>query len=240
SHKIDSFNYSSKHFEVTKDLKIYVNHEYKGLFQLQLDESLGFVKEFKYITEPQKSRNSSLVKFDDQILYASKEGIYKLKNGSGEFIKDPVLSRLFNNGVYRTGKMVVDASNKLWVLNNNYIYYITKQSFDNDYKIDSISVEYDLVKPMGGFENISYLGNDLYLMGTGGGYLTIDMTKLNFKTYNISLGRVEANSVGKTPSSVELHQKAEFNYKKNNISFNYFIPEYDKFLVSKYQYILEG
>src|SRR5690606_18744656 len=89
-------------------------------------------------------------------------------------------------------------------------------------------------------ENISYLGNDLYLMGTGGGYLTIDMTKLNFKTYNISLGRVEANSVGKTPSSVELHQKAEFNYKKNNISFNYFIPEYDKFLVSKYQYILEG
>ena len=242
SHKIEGFDYSSKHFEILEDenLKIYVSHEYRGIFELQIDSTLTAFKKVNYINDPDKSRYSSLVKFDDQILYAFKGGIYTLNNNNNSFVKDTTLSSLFVNNEYRTGKMIVDKSKKLWVLTNNNIYYITKQKFDNDYKIENIPIEYDLVKSMRGFDNISYLGEESFLMGSTDGYLTIDLNKLTQKKYNISIDKVTVNSKGKKDSVVTFKSDGFFKNATNNIEFSYHIPEYDKFLIAKYQYLLEG
>ena len=242
SHKIEGFNYSSKHFEILEgeNLKIYVSHEYRGIFELEIDSILQSFKKVNYINEPDKSRYSSLVKFDNQILYAFKNGIYSLKNSSSSFVKDTTLSNLFANNEYTTGKLIVDQSKKLWILTNNNIYYVTKQKFDNDYKIENIPIEYELVKSMSGFDNISYLGDEKFLMGSANGYLTINLDVNQKKKYNISINQIKVNSTNDKDSIVSLIEPGKFNYKKNKITFKYSMPEYNKFLISKYQYSLKG
>ncbi|UOB16796.1 helix-turn-helix and ligand-binding sensor domain-containing protein [Abyssalbus ytuae] len=242
SHKIEGFDYSSKHFEILKEepLTVYVSHEYRGIYKLEIDSSLNSVKHLKYINKPEKSRYSSLVKFDNQILYAFKNGIYTLKKNDSIFVKNTLLSKLFEDNKYKTGKLIADKSGKLWIFTNNNIYYITKQKFDNDYKIQNIPIEYDLIKSVSGFDNINYLGNEKFLMGSTNGYLTIDLGIDNKKNYNISIDQIKVNSVNSHDSIVSLKNHGRFLHKKNNITFKYFIPEYNKFLKSNYQYTLEG
>lgn len=242
SHKIEGFDYSSKHFEILEEdnLKIYVSHEYRGIFELEINSTLTSFKKVNYINDPDKSRYSSLMKFDNQIFYAFKNGIYSLKSNSSSFVKDTTLTNLLVNNEYRTGKMIVDKSKKLWILTNNNIFYITKQKFDNDYKIQNIPIEYDLVKSMSGFDNITYLGNESFLMGSTNGYLTIDLNKLTQKEYNISIDEVRVNSKRKKDSIISFKSNGQFKNRTNNIKFSYHIPEYDKFLKAKYQYLLEG
>ncbi|RZJ51149.1 MAG: LuxR family transcriptional regulator, partial [Flavobacterium sp.] len=44
--KIKGFDYSSRYFEITNKLEVYVSHEYKGIFRIQLDNSLLKAKQF--------------------------------------------------------------------------------------------------------------------------------------------------------------------------------------------------
>ena len=78
SHKIKGFDYSSKHFEITNLLEVYVSHEYKGVFRLQLDAKLLKTKPFYTYQSPTKGKNASLTKFNHTIYYAYKEGIFRL------------------------------------------------------------------------------------------------------------------------------------------------------------------
>jgi hypothetical protein len=50
--KIAGFDYSSKYFEIVNNNEIYVSHEYKGVFRLQLDNKL--LNKFFHVYELKK------------------------------------------------------------------------------------------------------------------------------------------------------------------------------------------
>ena len=66
-----------------------------------------------YHTTTIKGKNACLVNYNNQIYYASKDGIFKLNNKTKQFSKDKSLSTIFENDEYVTGKMIVDKSNKI-------------------------------------------------------------------------------------------------------------------------------
>jgi hypothetical protein len=70
--KIAGFDYSSKYFEIVNNNEIYISHEYKGVFRLQLDNKL---LKNSFTSEAQKGKNASLIKFNNKIYYAYKEGV---------------------------------------------------------------------------------------------------------------------------------------------------------------------
>ena len=78
--KIAGFNYSSKYFEILNENKIIVSHEYKGVYQFNIDKSLTKASAIYQFKNLKKSINASLSKYNNQIYYASKEGVYKLSN----------------------------------------------------------------------------------------------------------------------------------------------------------------
>jgi len=98
--KITGFDYSARYFEITNSLDVFVSHEYKGVFRFKLDQNLLKTNKFITYKTPTKGKNASLVKFNNQIYYAYKDGILKLNSKTNEFEKDKLLSSVFENDEY--------------------------------------------------------------------------------------------------------------------------------------------
>lgn len=238
--KISGFDYSSRYFEITNSLDVYVSHEYKGVFRLKLDDKI--LKTSKFITykSPTKGKNASLVKFNNVIYYAYKEGIFKLNTTSKEFEKDKLLSSVFEKDEYTSGKMIVDNSNKIWLFSKNYIHYFTLSKLSSDLKQNTIPIPSALTNSMLGFENISQLSNHGYLIGTTDGYYTMNINDLSFKNYTVSISNISINKLNEQSFNASISSLGEFKYTENNITFNYTVPEYNKYINAEYQYLLEG
>lgn len=238
--KIEGFNYSSRYFEITSNLEVYVSHEYKGIFRFKLDNSLSKIKEFHAYASPQKGKNASLTKFNNQIYYAYKGGIFKLNQKTKQFEKDKLLSSIFEKDEYTSGKLIVDQSNKIWLFSKNYIHYFSASKLSNQLKQNVIPIPSSLTNSMLGFENITQISKSLYLIGTTDGYYTLNIDDLSFKNYTVSIAEISINKQNQTLKNVVLNEEGSFKSTENNITLNYTVPEYNKYINSEYQYLLEG
>lgn len=238
--KIEGFDYSSKYFEITNDYEIYVSHEYKGVFRLEIDNQLH--KTVKSITykSPTKGKNASLVKFNNAIYYAFKQGVFKLDPKTKEFKKDPLLSSVFEKDEYTSGKMIVDDSRKIWLFSKNYTSYYATTKLSDQLKQNSIPIPASLTNSMLGYENISQLSNSDYFFGTTDGYYTMNINDLVFKNYKVSITRITINELNGAIRNNAIEEKGSFNHDENNISFSFTVPEYNKYINPEYQFVLEG
>ena len=238
--KIEGFNYSSRYFEITPNQEVYVSHEYKGIFRFKLDNSLSKIKEFHAYASPKKGKNASLTKFNNQIYYAYKGGIFKLNQKTKQFEKDKLLSSIFEKDEYTSGKLIVDQSNKIWLFSKNYIHYFSASKLSNQLKQNVIPIPSSLTNSMLGFENITQISKSIYLIGTTDGYYTLNIDDLSFKNYTVSIAEISINKQNQTLKNVVLNEEGSFKSTENNITLNYTVPEYNKYINSEYQYLLEG
>lgn len=238
--KVLGFNYSSKHFEITNSNEVYVSHEYKGVFRFQLDSNYkNGSKLFAYI-KPVKGKNASLTKFNNTIYYAYKDGILKLNQKTKQFEKDKLLSAVFENNEYTSGKLILDSSNKLWIFSKNYINYFSVNKLSSDLKKNLISIPSSISNSMLGYENITQLSNSIYLIGTTDGYYTFNINELSFKNQSVILSDISVNKLNENLTSKSSTVKGNFKHDENNITFSYTVPEYNKYIIVEYQYLLEG
>ncbi len=238
--KIDRFNYSSRYFEITKDLEVYVSHEYKGIFRFQLDNKLHNASPFIAYSTPLKGKYSSLIKYNNGIYYASKNGIFKLNYKTKEFEKDSLLSTVFEKDEYTSGKLIVDDSNKFWLFSKNYIHYFSLSKLSNQLKKNVIPIPASLTNSMLGFENITQISNAEYLIGTTDGFYTMNIEDMSFKSYVVSITRVSSNELNQNLKNSSIKEEGHYKYNDNNITFNYTVPEYSKYINAEYQYSLQG
>ncbi|MFV7234214.1 triple tyrosine motif-containing protein [Flavobacterium sp. ZB4R12] len=238
--KIAGFDYSARYFEITNALEAYVSHEYKGVFRLQLDNKLFKTKPFTTYEQPKKGKNASLTKFNNTIYYAYKEGIFKLNNKTKQFEKDKLLSSVFEKDEYTSGKLIVDSSNKIWLFSKNYIHYFSLSKLSNQLKQNVIPIPASLTNSMLGYENIAQISNSDYLIGTTDGYYTMSINDLSFKNYNVSISNIATNKLNESVKNSSIQESGRFKYDENNITFNYTVPEYNKYINAEYQYLLEG
>lgn len=238
--KISGFNSSSKYFEITKSLDVIVSHEYKGVFKIQLDKKLVKAKNIYAYTYPRKGKNSSLVKFNGNIYYAYKNGVFELNLKTKQFQKDKLLSSVFEKDEYTSGKMIVDKSNKIWLFSKNYIHYFSLSKMSSELKQYSIPIPTSLTNALVGYENITQLSNSLYLIGTNDGYYTINLNDLSFKNYSVSITNINVNKLNQKIINYPINAAGNFKYDENNITFSYTVPEYNKYINAEYQYMLDG
>ncbi len=238
--KISKFDYSSKHFEISGTKDIYVSHEYKGVFRFQLDENYTTCSGLTTFKTPKKGKNASLTKFDKNIYYANKEGIYVLDQAQKIFKKDEQLSTVFEKDEYTSGRLIADNSNKLWLFSKNYIHYFTLSKLSNKLKKNTIPIPSSLTNSMLGYENVTQLSNSIYLIGTTDGYYTINLNDLGFSNNSVSITNVAINKLDEKLISCSVRDIGEFKHDENNIILNYTVPEYNKYIYTEYQYILEG
>lgn len=238
--KLKGFDYSARYFEITNAFEIYVSHEYKGVFRLQSDNKLLNTKGSTTFNTPEKGKNSSLTKFNNEIYYAYKQGIFKLNPKTKQFEKDKLLSSVFEKDEYTSGKLIVDNSNKIWLFSKNYIHYFSLSKLSNQLKQNVIPIPASLTNSMLGFENISQISNSDYLIGTTDGYYTMNINDLSFKNYNVSISNIATNKLNESLTNRAIQESGRFKYDDNNITFSYTVPEYNKYINAEYQFLLEG
>ncbi|WP_047417380.1 triple tyrosine motif-containing protein [Cellulophaga sp. Hel_I_12] len=239
--KIDGFKNSSRYFVLNENQEVWVNHEYKGVFKLKLDHQFTKVIDFSMEENLAIGKNSGLTMYGDDIIYASENGAFRYNSVKNKFIKDSILSAIFSKDNYISGKLIVDKKNKLWAFTKDNLVYITNDVVTNNPKINTISISSYLRKGPLGYENISLLNTDKYLLGTANGYITIDLSKINHRNEHfIYLNAITLEGLNDQTQVIDTKNTGEFDYDKGIISFNYSVPEYEKFLDVKYQYRLKG
>lgn len=239
--KIEGFSNSSRFFEINDAHQTWVNHEYKGTFRLHLNPSLTTATTVKLHSELSSGKNSGLVTFQGEILFISEEGFFKYKPSVERFERDSVLHSLLSLAEYTSGKMVVDKSGKLWTFSKTNISYIDNNDLTNDLEISHLSIPADLRRGVLGFENIHLIEPNTYVVGTTRGYLTINLPeKKTTKNYTIHLNAVSIRDLQDNVTRLPIRQAGEFEHKQGILSFEYAVPEYDRFQEVKYQYQLSN
>jgi len=238
--KIEGFDISSRFFEFTSKSDVWVSHEYKGLYRVSINEDYSTVTEVRLDTVLPKGKNSSIISYKNQLLYAFENGIYKYDKTQNTFKKDTLLSATIEGGNYISGKLVVDKKDKLWTFSKKHISYIAPSKLINELKVSKLSIPSIVRKEKIGYENISIVGTNKYLLGTSNGYLKINLSNITEKENEIFLSRAYIKNIDFKDVDLSLAKVAELNNSQNSIGFDFSVPEYDKFILTEYQYKLDG
>ena len=239
---IKGFNISSRYFEKMPNNEIFINHEYKGIYKIKVDEDFSNVLNIS-IDSISKGANSSILKYKNDLLYAFKNGLYKYSEREDKFYLDSILGEVYSEDEYSSGKLVTDQTGDiLWIFTNSKINYITKDENNRKSNINSISLNQSLRKGISGYESVLHLGNQNYLFGGISGYLIIDISKLDIQDFEVNINYITKSNY-KNSDEVEIldpKTKGQLKNNENNIAFSFNVPEYQKYLETNYQYKMEG
>lgn len=236
--KISGFNISTQHFEFIDSNSVLVNHEYKGLIKLNLDNSMTTVLDNQIIKSVDKGLFSSIIKYNGMIYYAYKEGIFKYDTNKSTFIKDSILSKIVRPDNFSSGIMKKTENDKLWLFNSSDIISVSTSSLKNQYLIDKIPINNELRHQISGYENISYDPKGKYRIGRSNGFIEI-ISECNFdKNPRVFLTQFIVKD--KDNNELEGFEPSEISSDFNNITIQVSSFNYDPLLKSEYQYKLNG
>lgn len=242
SHKIDGFENSSKFFELYKDNLIFINHEYKGVYKLKIDKDYKKVISIKIDSSLSKGIHSSIIKYQNKIVYAYDDGVYTYADESDAFVKDSVLNKLIEKDNFLSGKLIYDSgSNTLFSFSRENISYLKPDKFSSTEIVTKKGITSNLRKGTIGYENIQRIAKDKYLLGTLNGYIITDL-KTDKQPYNLSINSVKYHAVNGDPQHLKLinDDEVELPSKHNSLEFEYSVPYLSKDAPVKYQFILDG
>ncbi|MGW9686798.1 two-component regulator propeller domain-containing protein [Flagellimonas sp. 2504JD1-5] len=239
---VEGFSNSSRFFEFSENEELYINHEYKGVFRLKLKDDFRNAEILS--KEEGKGIASSLVKFDDEIVYSTIHAVFTIDAVKNQFDVDRELTDLFHTKERNTLSILMtdEASKRLWRFGEQEIMYASPSKFDDGHNLTTVPIPVRLRNNLGvsGFENIANIGNEVYLIGSSDGYVTLDLKKLKPMEHLIYLNGVDNYTYGNQPQSMALDSVPLFENSENNLRFSYSVPEYDKYTAVEYQYMLEG
>src|SRR5690606_20251349 len=150
---------------------------------------------------------------------------------------------VFRENAPPTSIVIPDADgSRVWYFTDHGVNYVDRSSLSGKLAMTNIPMPSALSSNLGvnGFENISKIGPDRYLIGSSNGYVTLDLERTASSTHQIILNKVQYGDYRNISSLAPLSGPAEFSYGQNNLVFGYSVPEYDKFTDVSYQYRLEG
>ncbi|WP_299126778.1 triple tyrosine motif-containing protein [uncultured Winogradskyella sp.] len=237
--KIQGFDISSRFIEFISPYEVLVNHEYKGIYKITIDNKYRKVTDYKKVLQ-KKGVKSGIVTYNNKLLYNSDEGISEYDKHSERFVKDSVLSQLFCCDKFVSGKLINDKNNRLWGFVKNEIIYIEPGVLSDKPVINSVAVPLGLRKTKPGYENVLAINSTNYLIGTTDGYFILDLAKTKHKPNKLFLNAIAYNSRHNETTPVNLTQTIKLSNADNSINFKYSVPKYDEFSNIKYQYRLKG
>ena len=241
--KLEGFDISTRFFELIDDHKVLVNHEIKGLYSLLIDDNFRKVDVVE--THSQMGYGSSLVSYNDKVVYSSVNGAFVKESGRLSFKPDSVLNNLLieRAGGITSIAMPDKAVNRLWYFTKNGLSIVSPEVFSKSLTITSIPIPSFFRRSLGvaGFENISRISDNKYVIGISNGFVTLDLAKRKEAEYLIEISGIKSVSALEEPTLVPLPSSTkEFDFEANSLVFSYAVPQYEKYAEVSYQYRLSG
>ncbi|WP_421811282.1 triple tyrosine motif-containing protein [Flagellimonas sp.] len=239
--KIEGFENSSRFFEILGN-KVFVNHEYKGIFKLDVDSTFYKVNRISMDTLI-KGSESGIIKYQNNLFYAYKKGVFKYRQNSDSFVRDTLLSSIYNQDEYVSGKMVLDQNEgNLWLFTNSNISLLSEGSLADTLLVKSIPLTEHVRNGIVGYEYIvNFTEDGKYLLGTTSGYMTLDTKDFKIPDFMVQIGEIKkASKDSQDWALVSKGSSTDFKSTENHIRFSFFSPEYYRLFKPQYQYQLEG
>ena len=237
--KIEGFENSCRFFELASENKLFVSHEHKGVFQLKINKEFTEVLEFS-IEKLSKGKKSSLIKYRGDLLYSLEEGLFAYDYYQESFVKDSILTKaLLEDETFVSGKLIVTKNKRLWGFTDKNIVYLQPGKLNNLPQTTKIAMLAAIRGNYSGYENLTHLKDNTYLIGTSNGYLILDTDGLQTKNYNIQINSIAKGNLGGEKTNASLEENA-FEYTDNNLDFHFSVPVYEKYSEVKYRYKLKG
>ncbi len=237
---IEGIDMSCRFFEIYDD-QIFVNHEFKGLYELNFNENLTKVQSLNISNTVDKGIGSSLLKYSNKLIYSSSEGVFRYDDEL-KFAKDSIFTSLFTP--YKSISTLLEIngeSDKLWRFADDNILIISPGSVSSIPQVEIIPISENLRNVVAGFENLSKISNEEYLIGTSNGYIIYNRSIPDSQNdWTIQINSVLANKLEGSKNRLNLKTLNQLENKTNNIEINYSIPFFGKIVTSKYQYQLAG
>ena len=239
--KIEGFEISSRFFEEYSENELLVSHEHRGVFDVTLNSD--YTKAIKVVRDSiiGSGPKSSIIKYNDDIVYARSEGVFKYNLMDNRFFKDTLLSVLIKRDEYISGKLNHNKkTNVLWAFSKKNLNYISTNNLSATPKLNRVSFSESFPRVSTGNENIYHLNNQKYLIGISTGYLILDLDKIVNKTYEVRINSITKSDLKNSSQTIDKSSKLAFENTFNNVELSYSVAEYDKYLDTEYQYQLEG
>ncbi|WP_204345821.1 triple tyrosine motif-containing protein [Psychroserpens algicola] len=238
--KIEGIDISSRFFEFANN-KLYVNHELKGLYELKIDSNYQYVEDIARIDGIYNGVGSNALKYNGELIYVSSEGVFKQYENK-KFKIDTMFSALFKPFKRLTTMMNVNGEDNLvWRYADNNIAFISYGDMSEKPNIELFPVSSSITNVVSGFENVTKIDSDEYLVGGYNGYLLInDKIPAPKKEFDMVINSIEAHEIDQPKDRLDPAIEETFSNKKNNISFDYSFANYGEIIENQYQYQLLG
>ena len=240
--KIKGFDLSTRFYEQNGN-KIFVNHELRGLYELELSDNLFSVSNVSIVKTVKKGAGSNILNFSHNLFYTSSEGVFKYDDTLKGFVGSESFNNLLNKFSLRSTLMDVKGSDGLkWCFADQSILIISTGSITEIPKAEIIPVSLaNFKKVVSGFENLSMIATDQFLLGSSNGYFIFNSNiSKPSHLYSIKLNSVEVNKINEDRVKLDLKSVKSLDYDTNSLFFSYTIPHYDNIVKKNYSYKLEG
>lgn len=234
---VSGFNISSKDITIENNQVVYVNHEYKGVYRLELNNDLSTVVSKTLVPELKKGIGSDIALYDGKLFYAKRDSVFVKKTDSDTFKLDPVLSDLFKTSDYTSGSLEV-AGGYLWTFNKGYIHQIEFEDINGNYKIDKIKLPKIARKEKVGYENLTMIAPETYLIGSSFGYSYFNTAKIALQEdFDLSITSV-TQQIENNTIQLAIDDEATIDFEGNNILISYAVNNYEAMRVVEYRHRL--
>ena len=239
--KIEGFNLSSRFFEISKNGLILVGHEYRGVYKVKVNNQLTKAVKIAIDSTIKSEINSSILKYNDDLLFTSKQGVFKYNDAKNRFYKHSVLSKLITKDKNSSGKLIFNKStNTLFSFSKKTLNYISPGKLTNTPIIQSISFSETLPRAQTGYENITHVKDKKYLIGTSSGFVVVDLDKFEKKAYTVNINSISKHNINSDLEYVNKNETGFFKNRDNNIEFRCNVAQFDKYFDTEYQYQLKS
>lgn len=241
--QVDGFEHSSRFLEPYGP-QVFVNHEYKGVFRIQLDEGLTRALTVSVDTTL-RGADSGLARFEGDLLYANREGVYRYQPARQDFQKDSVLSQIFDPATYVSGRMIPEpGEGRLWFFTANGIKSVSRSSLSGALRFQRIPLSQDARNGIAGYESLRPLAKkDNYLFGNRSGYIQMDLGNMEAEDFEVALSGVHLRNRGlDTPqdSLLARDKEAALEYGPYSLAYTFYTTSYHVQPRPVYQYRLDG
>lgn len=239
-HHIENFTISSRYFERINPQEFLVSHEYKGVFRLVLNSEKTRVLTTTQVPNAPISLYSSMTSFQGDVYYFSKNGFFGYDAQQNQFVKNDKIAQLFNDDNFTTGKMVLDREKYLWLFERNNLVRLAKGALSDDFVVSKYPLAYDARKTNTGFENISHIVEDKYLLGTSNSFFMFDTSKIKSSSPKIALAAFTARNKAGREQSISLHEEVSLEADFNSFTASFYLTNNAIYDTPRFQYRLDG
>jgi DNA-binding CsgD family transcriptional regulator len=247
SHKVAGFGEPSRYVEQDSKGDIWVSHAYKGLYKLTLTQDLKQATNIKYFDESNGlpgNFNINIFKVENRIVFSSEAGFLVYDEISNRF--NPYESLNKKLGSFSTSNKIISAGpKKYWFINHG------KMSLVNLIEPGKILIDSGRFSILDGrmvqyYENISQIGNKLYLISVDDGFVIYNAINTESKIETPKLPAVLIRKIEDITDKYTLltenwknDESIEIPFGRNNIRVSFSLPYYRQAKI-KFQYFLEG